>query len=132
MPADASNSPGPGGGPSAGVPGLGTAIRKPTAPGSSYAGSKTYTSITDEMCDTQKDYFTDVNDFKVKGGIKAMGEAMKRGMVLTLSMWDEHDVGMIWLDATDPYPVPAGKKGAKGGADPAAASAAAVDVTVQK
>jgi len=83
--------------------------------GSSYGGSKTYTSITDEMCDTQKDYFTDVNDFKVKGGIKQMGEAMARGMVLTLSMWDDHDVGMIWLDATDPYPVPAGKKGAARG-----------------
>jgi len=36
------------------------------------------------MCDTQKDYFTDVNDFKVKGGIKQMGEAMARGMVLSL------------------------------------------------
>ena len=44
-----------------------------------------------------------------------MGEAMKRGMVLTLSMWDDHDVGMIWLDATDPYPVPAGKHGAQRG-----------------
>jgi len=30
-------------------------------------------------------------------------------------MWDDHDVGMIWLDATDPYPVPEGKKGAKRG-----------------
>ena len=83
--------------------------------GSSYDGSKTFDSITDEMCDTQKEYFTDVNDFKVKGGLKSMGEAMKRGMVLTLSMWDDHDVGMIWLDATDPYPVPAGKHGAQRG-----------------
>ena len=81
--------------------------------GSSY-GSK-YSSITDEMCDAQKDYFTDENDFKVKGSLKNMGEAMKRGMVLTLSMWDDHEVGMIWLDATDPYPVPKGKHGAKRG-----------------
>jgi len=74
-----------------------------------------YSSITDDMCDVQKGYFTDVNDFKVKGSLKSMGEAMKRGMVLTLSMWDDHEVGMIWLDATDPYPVPAGKKGAPRG-----------------
>jgi len=83
--------------------------------GSSYGGSKSFSSITDEMCDTQKDYFTDVNDFKVKGSLKSMGEAMKRGMVLTLSMWDDHEVGMIWLDAKDPYPVPDGKKGAARG-----------------
>jgi len=83
--------------------------------GSSYGGSKTYSSITDEMCDTQKEYFTDVNDFKVKGSLKSMGEAMKRGMVLTLSTWDDHEVGMIWLDAKDPYPVPKGKNGAPRG-----------------
>ena len=40
---------------------------------------------------------------------------MARGMVLTLSLWDDHDVGMIWLDATDPYPIPPGKFGAPRG-----------------
>merc|ERR1719198_1132792 len=29
---------------------------------------------------------------------------MKRGMSLVISLWDDHDVGMIWLDAIDPYP----------------------------
>jgi cellulose 1,4-beta-cellobiosidase len=81
--------------------------------GNSY-GAK-YDSITDEMCDVQKKLFTDINDYEKKGGIKSMGEAMKRGMTLVMSMWDDHDVGMIWLDAVDPYPVPAGKKGAPRG-----------------
>jgi len=47
--------------------------------------------------------------------MEGMGEAMRRGLTLVMSMWDDHDVGMIWLDATDPYPVPAGKKGAPRG-----------------
>merc|ERR1719230_1274749 len=57
--------------------------------------------------------FTDHLDFfEAKGGVAGMGEAMKRKMALVFSLWDDHEVGMIWLDATDPYPVPAGKAGA--------------------
>jgi len=74
-----------------------------------------YDSVSDEMCTAQKKNFTDVDDFIPKGGMKGMGEAMKRGLVLTISLWDDHDVGMIWLDATDPYPVPSGKYGAPRG-----------------
>ena len=40
---------------------------------------------------------------------------MKRGMTLVFSLWDDHDVGMIWLDAVDPFPIPAGKSGAPRG-----------------
>lgn len=65
-----------------------------------------YTAITDEYCDVQMTNFSDRLDvFQGKGGVKGMGEAMARKMVLTLSMWDDHEVGMIWLDAYDPYPV---------------------------
>ena len=61
------------------------------------------------MCDVQKNLFGDVNDFKDKGGIaKLMGEAMGRGMALVMSMWDDHDVNMLWLDSTYPVPAPAG------------------------
>ena len=31
-----------------------------------------------------------------------MGEAMKRGMVLVLSLWDDHAANMLWLDSNYP------------------------------
>jgi len=78
-------------------------------PAPSYAPGphgESYTSISDDMCAAQMGNFSDRLDvFQKKGGVKGMGEAMARGMNLVLSLWDDHDVGMIWLDATDPYPV---------------------------
>jgi len=32
-----------------------------------------------------------------------MGEAFEDGMVLVMSLWDDYDVNMLWLDST--YPV---------------------------
>merc|ERR1719506_1421322 len=67
-------------------------------------------SISDEMCQAQMTNFSDRYDvFSKAGGMKGAGEAMKRGVVAVLSLWDDHDVGMIWLDATDPYPIPKDK-----------------------
>jgi cellulose 1,4-beta-cellobiosidase len=31
-----------------------------------------------------------------------MGEAMVNGMVLVMSIWDDHDANMLWLDSTYP------------------------------
>jgi cellulose 1,4-beta-cellobiosidase len=31
-----------------------------------------------------------------------MGKALARGMVLALSIWDDHAAGMYWLDSTYP------------------------------
>merc|ERR1712070_1047683 len=36
-----------------------------------------------------------------KGGLKAMGEALDRGMVLVVSLWDDISVYMNWLDSYD-------------------------------
>jgi len=55
------------------------------------------------MCTATKNIFGDTNDFAKKGGMKQMGEAMKRGMVLVMSLWDDHEADMLWLDST--YPV---------------------------
>ena len=75
-----------------------------------------WTSISDDMCKVQMTNFSDRFDvFKDKGGIAGMGEAMARSMALVISLWDDHEVGMIWLDATDPYPIPAGSSGAPRG-----------------
>lgn len=31
-----------------------------------------------------------------------MGGALKRGMTLVMSLWDDHDVNMLWLDSDYP------------------------------
>lgn len=51
---------------------------------------KQYDSITDEMCDASKEAFGDPNTHKKHGGLKKMGEPMKEGMVLVMSIWDDH------------------------------------------
>ena len=44
----------------------------------------------------QKTTFEDRNRFAEMGGMKAMGEALDRGMVLVISMWDDIAVSMNW------------------------------------
>jgi len=63
-------------------------------------------SVTDGFCSKQKAAFNDIDDFALKGGLKKMGEALDRGMVLVLSLWDDSQVNMLWLDATYPTDVP--------------------------
>lgn len=31
-----------------------------------------------------------------------MGQSMKNGMVLVMSLWDDHDADLLWLDSTYP------------------------------
>jgi len=59
-------------------------------------------SITDKMCEDIQDLFGNPNDFKIKGGNKAMGESLKRGHVAAFSLWDDIDVHMMWLDSCYP------------------------------
>ncbi|KAM7216627.1 glycoside hydrolase family 7 protein [Rhypophila decipiens] len=60
-------------------------------------------SITDGFCDAQKEIFGDIKDFQKKGGMAQMGRALEQGMVLVMSIWDDHHSNMLWLDST--YPV---------------------------
>jgi cellulose 1,4-beta-cellobiosidase len=64
--------------------------------------STQFNSISDSMCSSQKQAFGDINDFGAKGGLAATGDAMEDGMVLVMSLWDDHDVDMLWLDSTYP------------------------------
>jgi cellulose 1,4-beta-cellobiosidase len=64
--------------------------------------STQHDSISDDMCDAFKDVMGDNNDFKKKGGLKQMGKAMDNGMVLVMSIWDDHAANMLWLDSTYP------------------------------
>jgi cellulose 1,4-beta-cellobiosidase len=59
-------------------------------------------SISDQFCNDQKTFFGDRNDFEAKGGLKSLGSTWDRGMVLVLSLWDDHDVHMLWLDSDYP------------------------------
>jgi len=73
-------------------------------------------SITTDFCSAQKTAFGDTNVFAEKGGLKGMGDALKAGMVLVMSVWDDHAVNMLWLDST--YPTDSTKPGAARGTCP--------------
>lgn len=44
-----------------------------------------------------------------------MGESLKRGMVLVLSIWDDHEANMLWLDSDYPLNLDPSKPGVKRG-----------------
>ncbi|KFY71392.1 hypothetical protein V499_08404 [Pseudogymnoascus sp. VKM F-103] len=70
-------------------------------------------SITTDFCTAQKSVFGDTNDFAKHGGLANMGAALKAGMVLVMSVWDDHASNMLWLDST--FPTDSTKLGAKRG-----------------
>ncbi|KAK0621815.1 endoglucanase EG-1 precursor [Bombardia bombarda] len=61
-------------------------------------------SLTDEFCAQEKRAFGGaVNAFAAQGGMRAMGDALARGMVLVFSVWaDQGGSEMKWLDGTWP------------------------------
>jgi len=59
-------------------------------------------AITDTFCDAQKIAFKDYDHHQEKGGLASMGETLKRGMVLSVSIWDDYATHMAWLDAQFP------------------------------
>ena len=65
-------------------------------------GMDAYDSITDDFCNAQKEAFGDTNSFEERGGVAAMGDAFAKGMVLVMSIWDDHEAGMLWLDSNYP------------------------------
>lgn len=61
--------------------------KKIEVPGSKHVkdGSK----IDAEFCDAAKDVFKDNRRFQDMGGLKQMGDATGKGMVLVMSVWDD-------------------------------------------
>jgi cellulose 1,4-beta-cellobiosidase len=59
-------------------------------------------SISDAFCIAQKAAFGDPDDFTKQGGLKSMGDALDRGMVLVMSLWDDSLSDMLWLDSDYP------------------------------
>ena len=69
---------------------------------SSFSGIDSTNSITDSFCTQQKTVFGDDDIFRDMGGLQEMGAAFKAGMVLTMSVWDDHNVNCLWLDSDYP------------------------------
>ena len=66
------------------------------------AGMSQFDSITDDFCNAQKTAFGDTNSFENLGGLNVMGQAFDKGVVLVMSVWDDHDANMLWLDSDYP------------------------------
>ncbi len=74
-------------------------------------GMDTYDSVSTAFCTAQKSAFGDTTSFQNKGGMSGMSSSMNRGMVLVLSVWDDHAVNMLWLDSNYPTDADASKPG---------------------
>ncbi|TKX27597.1 putative 1,4-beta-D-glucan cellobiohydrolase A [Elsinoe australis] len=68
-------------------------------------------SLTDATCKTQKSVFGDTDSFSARGGMTQQGKDFEKGMVLVMSIWDDHFAKMLWLDAPYPTDAPATKPG---------------------
>jgi hypothetical protein len=82
--------------------------------------SANFDSVTESYCNTQKVELDDdpespvPNDFRKKGGLKAMGQALDRGVVFVMSLWDDFLTSMNWLDSSQGK----GKGSVRGPCDP--------------
>ncbi|KAF8148441.1 cellobiohydrolase I-II [Crassisporium funariophilum] len=65
--------------------------------------SSSYDSITEQFCDDTKTTFGDRDSHSAHGGLAGISKSMNVGMVLVLSIWDDHTANMLWLDSN--YPV---------------------------
>ncbi|KAI0735009.1 cellobiohydrolaseI [Earliella scabrosa] len=74
-------------------------------------GMGQFDSITDDFCRAQKQAFSDTNTFESLGGLAQMGNAFQKGMALVMSIWDDHEAGMLWLDSAYPTDVPSTNPG---------------------
>jgi len=72
-------------------------------------------SITDAFCSAQKRAFQTSDSYAAKGGLKTMGEALDRGLVLVMSLWDDGATQMRWLDSSFPEGEQRGKPGVSRG-----------------
>merc|ERR1712147_159965 len=73
-------------------------------------------TITDDFCNDWVATTQDGTNFEEKGGMGAIEEAIDAGVVLVMSLWDDHYANMLWLDST--YPVDSTDPGAARGSCP--------------
>merc|ERR1719230_2079757 len=75
-----------------------------------------HSDITDDYCSDWVAETKDGTNFLEKGGLGAVEQAFENGVVLVMSMWDDHYANMLWLDST--YPVDSSDPGAARGPCP--------------
>merc|ERR1712130_739742 len=63
---------------------------------------KSHDSITDDFCSDWVATTQDGTNFLEKGGLDAVEKAIDAGVVLVMSLWDDHYANMLWLDSTSP------------------------------
>ena len=80
----------------------GVVIHSPSSTILGPAGLTDSDTITDQFCEDKKVLFEDIDDYKEKGGTEAMGESLDRGQVMVISLWDDVEVNMLWLDSAFP------------------------------
>jgi len=68
-------------------------------------------SLTPDFCKNQKVAFGDGDHFNEKGGFSQFSKALSKGMVLVMSLWDDHNSNMLWLDSTYPTDASADEPG---------------------
>ncbi|QRV97074.1 beta-1,4-D-glucan cellobiohydrolase [Ceratobasidium sp. AG-Ba] len=81
-------------------------------------GLAAYDSITDQFCAEQKTIFGDGNDYAAKGGMATMDKSFSAGVVLVMSIWDDHAANMLWLDSNYPLDKDASLPGVARGSCP--------------
>merc|ERR1712070_1131172 len=59
-------------------------------------------SITADFCQDWVDTTKDGTNFIQKGGFDAVDKALEQGVVLVMSLWDDHFANMLWLDSIYP------------------------------
>ncbi|EGZ25461.1 putative glycosyl hydrolase family 7 protein [Phytophthora sojae] len=84
-------------------------------PHSTFSAIKGMKSLKDNQCSAAKTLFGDEDDHKAKGGLEQIGLAMKRGMVLTMSLWTDNVAQCLWLDSDYPVTADASKPGVSRG-----------------
>jgi len=75
---------------------------------------KQHNTITDEFCADWVATTQDGTNYLEKGGLAAVERAIDAGVVLVMSLWDDHYANMLWLDST--YPIGSDAPGAYRGA----------------
>lgn len=88
-------------------------------------GGMSGNSVKDGFCKKQKVAFNETrapnneegsfDQFSKKGGLKSIGDALGRGMVLAFSIWDDPETNMHWLDSTSPRDLDESVPGVKRG-----------------
>merc|ERR1711871_150447 len=77
---------------------------------------KKHNTITDEFCADWVAETKDGTNYLEKGGLGAVDHAFQHGVVLVMSLWDDHYANMLWLDST--FPVDSHAPGAARGTCP--------------